>query len=487
MQTDRTLFRVTGEAVSRLVHYCCTVVCRAVLPGLLLAGLVLSGQPLIAHAESPAPVPTSSDESVTESSTESSSEPLSTSRTLPSPLTLDFVLQLDASDHPELRIAQSRVDYSKAMQEVIDARSGLNIFLTADARYIEPAEVAPDQSSNDSRYGLSIRSALYDFGRTGAASDAAQADMQSSEWLLIDAANRHRIRIMSAYFDVLLADLTFIRDNEAMSIGFIRFDRMKMRNELGQHSDIDVLEAEKNYQITRKNRFESRSKQQTTRARLAALLNRPDELSADVSEPGLKYIDNKLPPLEDLLRQAMETSPQLKSLRHQVASAEYRVKSARAGRYPTLKGLLEVFDYERSSSGYHDATASIQLDVPLWQGGAVAAGIARQQADLQQMRARLAQHELGVRQAVLELWHELEVLRIERQEKASLIDYRDLFLDQSRALYEMEVKTELGDSMTQVSDARLQYAQTKFKSALALARLNALSGNPIYPGKEQYQ
>ena len=117
--------------------------------------------------------------------------------------------------------------------------------------------------------------------------------------------------------------------------------------------------------------------------------------------------------------------------------------------------------------------------------GSVKADIARQVASLHEATADLKNEEMKVHQAVLETWHLLDTLQIERQQMKALRDYRDLYLDRSRALYEMEVKTDLGDSMVRISDAQLKLAETKFKTALAQARLNSLLGRPIYPVKEK--
>lgn len=55
-------------------------------------------------------------------------------------------------------------------------------------------------------------------------------------------------------------------------------------------------------------------------------------------------------------------------------------------------------------------------------------------------------------------------------------DYRELYLDRSRALYELEVKTDLGDAMTEISAVRLDMAQAEFDWMMTQARLKALAG-----------
>jgi len=52
-------------------------------------------------------------------------------------------------------------------------------------------------------------------------------------------------------------------------------------------------------------------------------------------------------------------------------------------------------------------------------------------------------------------------------------------LDRSRADYELELKTNLGDSMAQTLVASLRARRVEYRLALALARLEALAGKPL--------
>ena len=114
--------------------------------------------------------------------------------------------------------------------------------------------------------------------------------------------------------------------------------------------------------------------------------------------------------------------------------------------------------------------------MPIYSGGRTAADVARRRAEVSEARAELARQELEVRQAVLDLWLELNTLYVQREKVAALSVYRDLYLDRSRALYEMEVKTDLGDSMARTTEARLRRAEVEYQIALAWARLDAVLG-----------
>ena len=105
--------------------------------------------------------------------------------------------------------------------------------------------------------------------------------------------------------------------------------------------------------------------------------------------------------------------------------------------------------------------------------------MAKARADLQARRAELQATELKVRQAVLENRLALEDLKARMTQVKTLGDYRELYLDRSRALYELEVHTDLGDAMVQMSVVRLERAKVEFDWRLARARLAALTGRLI--------
>jgi outer membrane protein TolC len=341
-----------------------------------------------------------------------------------------------------------------------------------------------DQGNDDSQAHLVLRKRLYDFGRSANAAEAAGLDSEGSRLLYEDALNQQRINIMLRYFDVLLADMRFIRNNEHMSIAYVQLDRARKRQELGQRSDIEILELEQVYQEVRRNLYSARADQRRMRARLANAINRPGELSADVAEPDLPMLKRQIPEVEDLQKEAIDFNPALRALQLRVKAAEARLAEARAGARPVLDSELRASEYQRELGSYNDFQALLRLDIPLWTGGSVDADMAKRQAELMAIRAEYRAQKMAVEQAVLEAWQDLDTLRVEVDEKTAMQDYRELYLDRSRTIYELEVKTDLGDSMVQVSDARLKMAETRYKIALTWARLDALLGKRVMESEQ---
>ncbi len=402
----------------------------------------------------------------------------------PEPLTLDIVLERVDQSHPDLQLAEAAVLQARAEQLQAESNYGLRSSLLARLRWIEPSPLAHDPSRQDHRLRLRVTKRLYDFGRTAALEAAAEADLAAQQQRYRDALNQYRLALMAAYFDVLLADLEAIRDNEAMSIGYVNFDRAQARNELGQLSDIELLRFESVYQLTRARQYASSTRQRTARQRLANLINRSDKLPAELEAPSLPDVQRDIPDVEAWFASAEAANPELIALQAAVQGARDRLSAAQAGRHPVLNGQAEVSAYSRDSGGNDPWRVGISLDVPLITGGETRAQTARRRAELQAVRARLERRRREIREAVLDSWSALHSLRARRQELAVQADYRDLYLDRSRALYELEVKSDLGDAMTQTSDVRLQQARVDYEITLAWARVRALLGQDVTLNEE---
>ena len=397
---------------------------------------------------------------------------------LPDPLTLELALSLADEGHPDLQKAEANRSLAEAEVDAARALRGTRITARGFSRYVEPNPEAQDQSHDDQSVGLAVVKPLLDFGRSAAAQEAAQHELRGSELAYQDARVRHRLHVMACYFDVILADLTYARDNEAMAAAYVDYDRARDRNELGQVSEVVLLELESRYQEARSRRYASQSRQRAARARLALALNRPEQLPSTLVEPDLADSTRELPEAETLTQEALANNPGLRALRAQVQSAQQRARAARAEARPMVYGEVEGAYYTRNLSSRDRVRAGVQFEVPLYQGGAVAASVARQQAEVQRLQAILVAEEMKVREAVLEAWLELHTLQARREEVDVLRRFRDLSLDQVRALYELEVRADLGEAMVEISEARLRAAEVRYGSALAWARLDALAGRP---------
>ena len=151
---------------------------------------------------------------------------------LPSPLSLEQALLIADEAHPERLLADAALEQARARYQQAGSIDDFELGLTAELRAVEPSDISIFQSHNDSLARINLSKQLYDFGRTAHAEAAAEAALSSREWQLLEVRQQRRLKVMEHFFNVLLADLQFARDNEELAIAFIRYDRAVNRQEL---------------------------------------------------------------------------------------------------------------------------------------------------------------------------------------------------------------------------------------------------------------
>ena len=400
---------------------------------------------------------------------------------LPDPLTLEDALRLAGDNHPSLALSRAVLAGAQADAERTAAQNDVDIGARLEARLIDPSKNADDQSSNDSRARLYATKRLYDFGHTDALEAAADTSVTGSRLQMEADQSRYRIQVMKAFFDVLLADLEYARDNEAMAVAYVEADRIRDRNELGQVSDIELLREQDIYQSLRMKRIRSEARLRTTRALLAHLLDRPDELPGELVRPQLHENDQPLPDYNHLVDAALAHNPRVLALRSDLEAARLSVEAERTGNRPVLSGTLSALAHHRDLSGYNPLEAELRLEIPLYEGERVKSAVAVAQAEMHRLQARLRQQEYDLRQDLLELSLDIQTLLAQREQVKIFTAARDRRFDQAQAEYELELKTDFGDALVGQSESALLAARTEFQLAINWARLASLTGENYSP------
>lgn len=400
---------------------------------------------------------------------------------LPERLTLEHALSLvEASQHPELELARADIERAEAEKLSADALTGTDVTLRSRLRYVEPNDISPNQREEDNFIGIFINKPLYDFGRSEAQTTVADEQRRASELGYIDAYNAQRIRVMERFFDVIIADHEFLRDNEDMAHRFVRVDKARDRMELGQLAEVEILRLETIYQERRLNRYRSEARQRSTRAKLAIALNRPNDLPGEVVYPELPSIKREIPDEHELQKVALQNNPTLIASRANVQAAKARIEAARADANPILRAEAEAATYQRELGSRDNARIGLSLEVPLFTGGRNDAEIARARADLRKARASEVAIESKVLEAVLGAVLDIRTLRAQLQQAEIQHSWSEQNLDLRRSEYELEQNATLGDAMVEIARAELFTARTQFQLALTWARLDALLGRTVF-------
>jgi outer membrane protein TolC len=281
----------------------------------------------------------------------------------------------------------------------------------------------------------------------------------------------------------LLADIVYNHANETMAVYYVRMDKFRSRAELGQISDIDLLKVENDYRKTFRERNQASSDQRTTRFQLARLIN-PGQLSAELDKPDMEQLQQlsvkrKLDDVEKLYQLAYKHNPRIISLDHQLKSAHLNRQAFQSEKYPIISAHIQAAEYEREFGSSDKFRAGIEITVPLYQAGQENAKIKRASAQVMEIQSKKLQITQDLEQKILELWLKITNLKQQFSDPDFTLEYRDLYLDRSRALYELEVTSDLGDAMVELTQAQLFKAQVLFELAISWAKLDSLIGNSM--------
>lgn len=394
-------------------------------------------------------------------------------------LTLEAALAAAESAHPDLLMAEADRDSASADRDIASSSQDTRIDLEGILRSGRPTTGEPDFTSDNS-VRLTARKTLYDFGRSSNAELAAKSELKAREADLTTTLDQRRLDIMARYFDVLLADMQYTVDNELMAVYYVNFDQGKDRLAQGQISSVELAELQSRYRDILEKRNASAQRQRITRAMLANAMNRSGVLPGDLEDPTLSGNQRVLPDYETLLPILLSNNPRLHAQQEMLAASQQRVEALRAENGPTLDAEVQAADYSRSATTRDNLSAGLILSWPLYQGNRSDSRVAREMARFNKLQAGTAKLKMDLTQALLETCLDITQLQSTARSAArGYTEYRDLQLERSRGLYELELKSNLGTSMVETSDAKLRARRNEYQLALGFAHLEALLGKPL--------
>ena len=409
---------------------------------------------------------------------------LSLAAPLPEPLTLAAALGTAQNEaHYDLVAIDQRLQAIRAELGIEQGDNGFTLDLIGRIRQVGLSEVARsiddadnvNDSGNDNAASLILSRPLYDFGLQDSRENQFALQLQALEYQKRLLIEQRRLEIMEKYFAVLNADNHFISENESLAMGFIHYDNAVQDQELGLVAELEVLRLQAEYEVIRQQRFLAEHQQRLARAMLAEAMGYPEALPSELEVPEINP-DRALPDdFDALVSQALVYSLEAFAAQANSQAAQGAIGIAAATDNPSLDLQLEVSSYERDSRLRDDWRAGLYLEIPLYSGSSPAR-LDLAKAKHRQALANQQQVQSHLRLEVLELWQKIQQLKLTIQGRSNEQDYRDKYLERSRAEYELEFKSDLGDSMVLYSRSSGERLQALYAFELAYQRLTALVG-----------
>lgn len=421
-------------------------------------------------------------DSETQDAENQSSEKLITKNqppSLPTPLSLEALLQNFSQNSAQINYQQASVEQAQSLGVLNQAKNNLELNLQGRLGRREFGR----ENLPHNLLALHIGKVIYDFEQSNHQADADLKHYEKAQKQLQKALNLQKLEIIKSYFNVILSDFQYRVDNEAIAIEYVTYDKIKDRHQIGQLSDVDLLKAEHSYQQSLLKRSQSEQAQLKTRVQLANTLNLPSARPDELQFPNLqgfkkRSLDKQL--LEQIQAAVIEQNPQVQSLRLAQAAQESLILKAMASNGPQLRADAWVGQLS-SQPDLREGRwkAQLSVDVPLYDGGQTKSATAIAKAEFLKLKAQTQDLEQSLRNQVAEIYFQLKLLQTEKSVHQAFGDYADLYLDYSRALYENESKTDLGDSFVRLSQANYNMVEWQFKQTLLWLELDYLMGKHI--------
>jgi len=399
---------------------------------------------------------------------------------LPEPLTLEYALSLSKNINPVLAFRLAEKNKILSEQSSTDAEDGFNLSISAQVNWLERANASTTKNLEEQKLSLLLTKPIYDFGKNKYRLNASEKLLDGNIFNYQNDIYLRQIKIMEAYFSVLLADLRFHRHNENMAISFISWDRSKKRNEIGIISELEVEKKHSEYQTVRRQRFEGENRQRQTRNRLAILMYSNGQLATTLATPEITARFKVRPEIDALVKKAYDNNLELKALRKQIESLKSKVLALKSQNMPQLNFQSEAAAYANELTidnfSRENWRVGVVINMPLYDSGKIDSDVAKIRSEIYRLESVLKQRKDNIQHELLSLKLKLDTLRFERDEAMAFNDYSELFLDEKRALYELEVKTTLGTAMVQISDAQYGVAKALYETLLTWAKIDVLVG-----------
>ena len=409
------------------------------------------------------------------------------------PFSLLDVYQQALAHDPTLA---SALNANKAAQEIIEQGKALyrpTVNFTAgtsatqsDIRYIGTGTNPFSRSEGRSNYegysyGVDARQPIYR-KQNLVQMDQSETQVSQADKQLHLSQQGLILRVTQAYFDVLIAqdkiDLIIAQKAAILS----QLEQAKANFEVGTATITDVNEAQARFDLVYAQEIAAINEHQIAKRAVQAITGELPEKLATVKA------DIRVHPLDQDMKQWLEVAAQNNlniNIQQDIAKfSEQEVERLSAGHLPTLDAVASYTNnYSNGSSSgvgseLKSAVIGLQLQVPIYQGGAITSRV--RQAVLNQQKAKddveIARRntELETQRAYLNL--STSIAQVKAYEQALISSQSQL--DSTKLGYEVGVRTSVDvlNAQQQLFSAKRDLLQSRYNYLVNIIRLKAASG-----------
>jgi outer membrane protein TolC len=327
--------------------------------------------------------------------------------------------------------------------------------------------------------GVSGQQLIFDFGKSYFSTRAGSKIVTAAREDALGSLQTVMLNAKTAYFNFLLSQMLYEAALEALSQAKAHLSQAKILFETGKQAKYTVTAAEVSVANAEVNVITTKNGLKLARVQM--------EVAAGVPlGDSLRLTDSLVATEPDIARdqavvRANDSLPQLVSLRARLEAARLQLTSAKAALFPDLNaaagiGYLSQDIY--ASSWQQDWNVGLNLSVPIYQGGFLAAAVATARASVMQAQASLDAAVQGVQSAIDQAYYgKTEAAeRISATQKLIQSSQESLELAQERFAAGAAASLEVTDAELVLANAKSSHAQALYDYRTAHAKLLAAMG-----------
>ncbi len=399
------------------------------------------------------------------------------------------VYQAALQSDPVLSAQESAFDATSYSQRQTKSLYYPNIAFNAGLSKTNSEVTAPagstvttgDFDSDITNYGLTLSQPLY---RKDYSSQLhqAEANTRQAQAELNQAYQDIILRVAQRYFDVLAAKDSLEFAQAEKSAISRQLDQAKQRFEVGLIAITDVHESQAAYDLATASEIVAQNNLAISHQALRELTGElPQELAVLGEQMTLQSPEPAK--LDDWVNNALQNNFKLMAAEAATTVALQGMEQQRANRHPTLDLVASYgnTDYSGSSTTEReqtDTSLGLQLNIPLYQGGGISAGIKRANAQLAQAKDALEQQRRATQREASDAY--LSVLagisRVKALQQAVVSS--ESALNATEAGYEVGTRTTVDvlNARRELFRTQRDFARARYDYILANLRLQQATG-----------
>ncbi len=331
-------------------------------------------------------------------------------------------------------------------------------------------------------YGVSLTQSLYRYARVHGI-DRAQAQVEQARADFSFAEQSLILRVAERYFAVLDEREAVKAAQASLEAIQRQLEQARQRFEVGVIARTDVEEAKAQADLARAELLQTQDDLENERERLRELIDRtPNTLFRVRDQVELATPDPANP--DEWRNQAQSQNRQLLAARFAAEAAMQTVEVERGARFPTfdlVAGYDKTEQYDRLASDRDgdELSATVQFNLPLYQGGQISSNIRQAQYRYTEARAALEEVRRTVTRNAATAYRGV----VTAKQRVSALDQARIStqaaLDATEAGFEVGTRTivDVLDAQQEVFNAQRDYAQARHAYLINTLRLQQSAGS----------